>query len=147
VNTAKLLFKSTKDSCTTNDEVHYTPLMFAAANGRVDLVRALLDSGASVERTNEKGWTPLHVAAFHGHLEVCRLLLDWEAEVNPVTKRKRNSPLHSAARNGHLSVVRLLVEEGANVELRNLDGQTAKDLARIKGHGFVADWLNTQFSG
>jgi ankyrin repeat protein len=147
VNTVKLLFKSAKESCTTENEVHYTPLMFAAYKGRVDLVRALLESGASVERTNEKLWTPLHVAAFHGQLEVCRLFLDWGAKVNPVTKRKRNTPLNSAARNGHLSVVKLLVEKGANVGLRNLDGVTASDLARIKGHGFVANWLTTQFSG
>jgi ankyrin repeat protein len=147
VNTVKILLKSAKESCITDDEVHYTPLMFAAYKGRVDLVRLFLESGASVEITNEKLWTPLHVAAYHGQLEVCRLFLDWGAQVNPVSKRKGNIPLHSAARRGHLSVVKLLVERGANIRLRNRDGLTAGDVARIKGYGFVADWLKKQFSG
>jgi ankyrin repeat protein len=137
--------KSAKDSCATNDDVQYTPLQLAAAIGRVDLVHVLLDSGASVGRTNHKGWTPLHVAAFHGQLEVCRLLLDNGANINAVTSRKMNTPLHSAAENGHLSVVQLLVQRGADTGYRNGDGETASSLARGKGHSHVSNWLHRYY--
>jgi ankyrin repeat protein len=145
VNAVKFVAKSAKSSCATNDDVQYTPLTLAAAIGRVDIVRVLLDSGADVEITNHKGWTPLHIAAFHGQLEVCRSLLENGAEVNAVTLRKKNSPLHSAARNGHLSVVQLLVESGANVKYKNADGQTASGLARIKNHTYVSSWLHNHY--
>jgi ankyrin repeat protein len=145
VNAVKLFAKSAKDSCATNDDVQYTPLLLAAAIGRVDIVRVLLENGASVGRTNHKGWTALHVAAYHGQLEVCRLLLDRGAYINAVTWRKKKSPLQSAARTGHLSVVQLLVERGANVRYKNADGQTASGLARIKNHHYVSSWLHKQY--
>jgi ankyrin repeat protein len=78
---------------------------------------------------------------------VCRLLLDKRAYINAVTLRNRNTPLHSAARTGHLSVVQLLVERGANVRLKNGDGQTASGLARVKGHSYVSNWLNRFYYG
>jgi ankyrin repeat protein len=147
VNTVKILIRSVKDNCTTDDKAHYTPLMFAAANGRVDLLRVLLESGANLESTNTNHYSALHAAAFNGHLDVCRLLLDSGAKVNRVTKRKRSTPLHSAAMKGHLSVVKLLVEKGANIRLKNRNGQTASDVARVNRHRNVADWLKKQFSG
>jgi ankyrin repeat protein len=147
VNAVKLFAKSAKYSCATNDDIQYTPLQLAAAIGRVDIVRVLLDSGASVGRTNHKGWTALHVAAFHGQLEVCRLLLDRGAYINAVTWRKKYSPLHSAARKGHLSVVKLLVERGVNIRHKNADSLSARALAQNNGHTKVASWLQNQYSG
>jgi serine/threonine-protein phosphatase 6 regulatory ankyrin repeat subunit B len=142
VKTAKILAKSDEESCATGDDFKYTPLLLAAANGRVDIARVLLENGASVGRTNHKAWTALHVAAFHGQLEVCRLLLEKGAEVNAIDLPKKNTPLHSAARNGYLSVVQLLVERGANVRTKNTDGQTASGVARLKGHPNVSSWLH-----
>jgi ankyrin repeat protein len=143
VNLAKILVKWANDNCTTDDNVHYTPLMFAAAKNDVDLVRVLLEGGASVESTNDYQWTPLHVAAFYGHLEVCRLLLDWGAKVDSLDVSEE-TPLHHAAMTGHLSVVKLLVEKGANVRIKNGKGHTASDMARSKGFRNVAVWLKTQ---
>jgi ankyrin repeat protein len=143
MNRVKILVETAHDNCTTDDDdVQYTPLMLAAANGRVDLVQVLLDGGANIETRNPHGWTSLHVAAFQGHLEVCRKLLDSGAEVNPVSYGKKNSPLHSAARNGHLPVVKLLVGKGASTRLRNRNGKTAGALARRKGYSYVARWLS-----
>jgi ankyrin repeat protein len=55
----------------------------------------------------------------------------WGAKLDHVDKWK-----HSAARycaGGTFSAVKLLVERGADVRLKNDNGQTASDLARRKG--------------
>ena len=132
MNTTKILFRFTNDNCITNDQYRNTPLTLAGLNGRVVVVRVLLEGGANIERTNAYQRTALHCAAYKGHLDVCRLLLDWGANVDPVDVWE-DTPLNDAATRGHLSVVQLLVERGADVSIKSNSGNTAKDLARING--------------
>ena len=55
----------------------------ASENGNLEVVRELLDQGATSNlATTETGTTPLHKAPQHGHLEVVRLLLDRAANPN-----------------------------------------------------------------
>ena len=51
--------------------------------------------------------------------------------------------LHFHAFIGNVSLVNLLVERGADVLLRNEEGQTASELARIEGIKDVAEWLDS----
>ena len=53
-----------------------TPLMWAAYNNmNVEVVKLLLDSGASVEARARNGFTPLMFAAKNSNLKVTRTLL------------------------------------------------------------------------
>jgi ankyrin repeat protein len=139
VNTVKRLVNCSCDSCTADRRGLNTPLMLAAANGHVEVVRVLLDGGADVRRVNYINWNALHKAAAFEHLEVCRLLLDRGVKVNAEGWRKYTA-LHIAAYEGYLSVVQLLVERGADVRLKDEGGKTAADWARGKG---VIDLLDS----
>jgi ankyrin repeat protein len=141
VNRTKKLVSCTNDSCTADDGFRKSPLIYAANNGHVEVVRVLLEGGANAERVNANQQTALHYAAWYGYLDVCRLLLDWGAKVDPLDKWK-DTPLHDAARTGQLSVVKLLVERGADVSVKNGRGKTASDMARSEGNLDVANWLN-----
>jgi ankyrin repeat protein len=68
--------------------------------------------------------------------------LDWGAKVDPLDEWNE-TPLNLAAWAGHLSVVKLLVERGADVRLKNDNGQTASDVARREGKEDVAEWLDS----
>ena len=63
----------------------YTPLHTACHFGQINMVRFLLDQGASVSATTKVGYTPLHQAAQQGHVLVVNLLLKNGASPNAVT--------------------------------------------------------------
>ncbi len=88
----------------------------AAATGRVERVRELVDANASfISSYSHDGWTPLHLAAFFGHREVAEHLLDRGADLHAVSKNgMSNTPLHAAVANGKREVVELLLSRGAD---------------------------------
>ena len=52
-----------------------TPLIWAAVEGDEDTVAALLEGGASLEKTTFGGWTPLMMASYNGRTDVVEMLL------------------------------------------------------------------------
>ena len=63
----------------------YTPLHVACHFGQLNMVRFLLQHGASVDKSTAVGYTPLHQAAQQGHTLVISLLLENKAKPNAVT--------------------------------------------------------------
>ena len=59
-----------------------TPLMKAAAHGQLSSVRALLKSGADVNKKDSIGFSALMLAARHGDHDVVKTLLDAGADPN-----------------------------------------------------------------
>jgi len=117
-----------------------TPLHHAAAGGEDEAVRALLDSKADVDATNQSLRTPLHLAAEWGQERALQMLL--EAGANRDAKNQfHNTPLHLATTNGHEETVRLLLVSGANRHARGPGGKTPLDIANEKGNAVVAALL------
>jgi ankyrin repeat protein len=104
-----LLMDAATDSKSTGG---MTPLHWAARNGDLAKVKALLDSNAGLasKRDNYKK-TPLHFAAIRGHKDVAELLLAKKANVNARDKYDR-TPLHYAIMNGNKDVAELLRRHG-----------------------------------
>lgn len=62
-----------------------TALLFAARDGHVQAVRALLDAGVDVNQANADKLTPLLLAIINGHLDLAQYLLDRGADPNSTT--------------------------------------------------------------
>jgi len=115
----------------------------AVRDGRVGLVRLLLDVGAS---PNSATWDPddsdspnepprvLRQAASRGHTEIMALLLDHGAAVDGEADRQPTA-LMEAAWNGHAACVRLLIARGANVNARPQDTGSITALQGAAAHG------------
>ncbi len=71
------------------------PLHVACYDGKLDVLRFLIDRGSDINSPNEEGFIPLHLASRYGHVEAARLLLDRGSDVNA---REANhwTPLHYA---------------------------------------------------
>lgn len=95
---------------------HDTPLVAA---GEEDIIEALIEAGADV---NGVGYmTPLAEATRCGNVSKIKLLVKHGAKVND----ENNPPLHWA---GKPEVAKALLDAGADVDLRNPDGETALHL-------------------
>jgi len=57
-----------------------TPLITAATFGKTEIVEALIDAKADLNRKNNEGATALHTAAFFCRVEIVQLLIDAKAD-------------------------------------------------------------------
>ena len=83
----------------------HKPLWMASAMGHVEVVRALLPTGASVDLLGDGGSPPLHCASCSGHVEAVRALLSAGASVDLVRACDGTSPLFIACQAGHQDVI------------------------------------------
>lgn len=87
-------------------------LIEAVKTGRLETVRALLDSGEDPSRRQGDGATALHWAAHRDDLEAARVLIDAGASVSAANELGA-TPLWLAATNGNGAMVALLLDAGA----------------------------------
>ncbi|MDC1295782.1 ankyrin repeat domain-containing protein [Myxococcota bacterium] len=86
---------------------------------RLGVARALLNSGAEVDRKNSNGFTPLVLAAQMGHTNLIELLISHGAEVDLLNgyPPNRQAALLNAVWFGRVDAVKTLLDAGADPEL------------------------------
>ncbi len=122
-----------------------TPLIYAVAQNRYDVVKFFLDKGAKVDYQDLGKATALEWSVRHGYDKMAALLLDRGANVNH-RDEDGNTALHFATRKGRTELVRLLLSRGASVLSRNGAGDTPLDLASRAGHPPVLELLKSASS-
>jgi ankyrin repeat protein len=114
----------------------------ARFEGRAEIVRLLIEAGASVNARNASDETPLHQAAGRRCSEYVALLLESGADPN-ARDRFGQTPLFLS--DADQPTIRLLLAAGADVNARDADGQTpllviggwcsAETIALLLAHG------------
>jgi ankyrin repeat protein len=123
----------------------YRPLAWAACNGRVGMVRLLVQRGASIHATGDHGRTALYCAAEEGHEEIVAYLLSQGAQAD-ITDCGGMTPLTMAIERGHWSVVTVLLQhmEAQGLETTDTGGKTAMDVAVQEGREEMVAYLLSQ---
>ena len=114
----------------------WTPLHLAAFFGRLELVKLLLDAGASmltISNNNESN-LPINAAAAGRRNDVVRLLVERGCPPDARASDQGYTALHLAANNGNVELVEFLLRSGADRSLKTGSGETAIDLAVKQGH-------------
>ncbi len=111
------------------------PLVEAAARGQRARVARLLERGASVRATDERGRTPLVAAAYGNHIDVAEVLLAAGADPNEKDRTVQSAYLISTSEVGDRpALLDLLLSNGAEVQSR--DSFNGTGLIRAADRGF-----------
>jgi ankyrin repeat protein len=121
-----------------------TPLIRAANNNDMEVVKLLLEHGADATVYQADRQTPIH-AVLAGRanekdaLELIKVLHDAGTDVNVVAlivhieEVRGGSAVHYAVRKRYKDVIRLLASYGADLNLKDQDGLTALDYTLSRG--------------
>jgi ankyrin repeat protein len=121
-----------------------TPLIRAASNGDLEIVKLLLAHGADATVYMADRQTPIH-AVLAGRvpektaLELVKTLHDAGTDVNVVAlvnhmeEVRGGSALHFAVRKRYKEVIKLLASYGIDMNLQDQDGLTALDYTQSRG--------------
>ncbi|NIR47349.1 ankyrin repeat domain-containing protein [candidate division KSB1 bacterium] len=101
-----------------------TPLITAAALGKTEAAKILIDAGADLNYQNADGSTALHTTAVFGKFEIAKILIDAGADLN-IKNNDGATALHAAAFLCREEIVQTLLKNGADKTLKNKTGKTA----------------------
>ncbi|CAK9299740.1 unnamed protein product [Gordionus sp. m RMFG-2023] len=127
----KILYATKKFKINVQDNGGWTPIIWAADNKNVGVIKWLLELGADAKLTDSEGNTALHWSCFSGSVSACQLFLDTHCDINCQNERG-DTPLHIASRRENRDCVLLLLSRGADTTINNNNGensiQSCKDM-------------------
>ena len=121
----------------------------AAASGRAEAVRLMLELGFSPHQRNDSGETPLHSAAFAGNAETVRILIDHGSELDARDANYRATALgyaivgsgeHQDTDGDWVTTVRLLLDAGADRAGARASSPASEDVVEVlRGYGIMGE--------
>ena len=117
------------------DKSGNTPLLINAKHG--ETVELLVDRGAAVNVQDEEGNTPLLINARDGEVDIVELLLENSADPS-IRNNLNETPLLAAS---NVEKVKLLVEHGADVDAKDIEGNTSLLINASNGKKDTVEFL------
>jgi ankyrin repeat protein len=134
-----------------------SPLEIAAKNGYAEIVKILMAYKADVNRESEVVGehtailnTPLMLATREGHADVVKLLvsdpsvnLDAAGMHSAIPNCGGWTALMCACKNNQKEIADILIKNGADVDLKNIEGKSALDIAQAAGNQEIVKLIQT----
>jgi len=136
----KFLYKIGMYDIEAKDEKEQTPLHRAAAAGRIDMVKFLVELGANIEAKEEWKCTPLALAIENDHRDVVEVLFAHGADIHKEVFWQ--TLLYRAVEFGCKNVAIFLLErEDFDLEEKNSIGRTLLHIAAVSGYEDIIELL------
>jgi len=129
----EITVKMSKQDLNTPNADDWTPLQWASSSGHPHMVKQLIQRGAHVNLSDNRGTTALFIASQEGHTDTVRVLCEFHADVNKARKDGA-TPLVMSSQEGHTDTVRVLCEFHADVNKPNKNGATPLFISSQEGY-------------
>lgn len=129
----------------TIDENKRTMLMLSAFNGHRQIVKFLIDKGADLNMRDAINRTALMYASTGPFVSTVEILLKSGAEPNITDDEQNWTAAMMAAAEGQLEVLKVLVNNGADLEMVDVDGESSLDFAKANGHTEVVKYIESHY--
>nr|NGX63662.1 Phosphocholine transferase AnkX [Candidatus Anoxychlamydiales bacterium] len=116
------------------------PLIFAAENCYLEIVKYLKENGVDLNAKNDEGQTALIRAVLKGHLVIVKYLIENGADLNEKSNIGKTALMY-AAYCGNLEIVRYLKENRADLNAKNNKGGTALTYTALKNYIIITKYL------
>lgn len=137
----QVLCEKEKGAVNLVDRRSYTPLFYASVLDDGEICKYLLDQGARVDIQDKEGFSPLHWASWEENQLTIEILVErGGANVNMQTNRGY-TPLHLAILQGSEDLVQFFVQNGAWVNIPDIDEQTPLHMATATGNVQLVELL------
>ena len=114
----------------------------ASEIGDLSQIKLLLQNGANINSTDNRGRTPLYIAAGGGKSNLVSYLLEHGADPNKGASWKGNQmPIHVAAMYGHVEIIQDLLRHGAKIDACTTAGESALHYAAQYGRSAAVKFL------
>lgn len=127
------------------DDRHDTPWLVTGVTGSVPMLEALLPAHPDLTLRNRYGGISVIPASERGHVAYVRRVVETGIEVNHINNLGWTALLEAVilgdGSEPYQQIVAMLLEAGAEPDLADGDGVTAREHARSKGQIAVADLL------
>ncbi|KAF4526055.1 hypothetical protein B566_EDAN000849 [Ephemera danica] len=125
--------KSLSDILNQTDTEENTPLMLAAGQFNINIIKVLHERGASLFSKNDAGETALMIASRNGSLEIVKYLVEQGADINAGNGDGMTTLMYVSDVGDVDMVEYLLQQEGIDVNKQDCRGKTALMYAAVFG--------------
>jgi len=124
------LLKEKADINAKDPEQKRTALYFAISNEHKEVIKLLIDKGASLENLSEDQESALFMATTTNNYDLMKTVLKKNKKLIDTPDNEGTTPLMEAAKYGTKQTIEILLKAGAKKDLKNKLGSTALDIAK-----------------
>ena len=124
---------SQKAQVNIKDKSGNTPIFYAVSSGYGDIVELLIRHGADLKFKYQAQENILFEAVRFGHVQIAFSLIKRAPQLLHQANARGETAVFSAVRGGHYLLAEKMIQSGAQVNIRNKNGQSLFAVAKASG--------------